>query len=103
MNHEFYLSPIDGWYTIALCILIGIEIIKNVPAILHTPLMSGSNAISGIIIIGGIIQLLGAEPTDIFTFITAGIAILLGTINVSGGFYVTHRMLSLFITKKKSK
>lgn len=103
MNFEFYLSPIDGWYTIALCVFIGIEVIRNVPSVLHTPLMSGSNAISGIIIIGGIIQLLNADLGDLITYLVAGTAVLLGTINVSGGFYVTHRMLSMFITQKKRK
>jgi NAD(P) transhydrogenase subunit alpha len=65
--------------------------------------MSGANAISGIILIGGIIQLLTAAPSETFVIISATIAILIGTINVSGGFFVTHRMLSMFAKKKTKK
>ncbi|NBG66931.1 NAD(P) transhydrogenase subunit alpha [Acidiluteibacter ferrifornacis] len=101
MLDSFYLSPIDGWYVIVLSILIGLEVIKNVPSVLHTPLMSGANAISGIILIGGAIQLLSTPLTEVSTLIVASLAVLIGTINVSGGFFVTNRMLSMFIKKKK--
>ncbi|MBR9831110.1 NAD(P) transhydrogenase subunit alpha [bacterium] len=101
MLDSFYLSPIDGWYVIVLSILIGLEVIKNVPSVLHTPLMSGANAISGIILIGGAIQLLSTPLTEVSTLIVASLAVLIGTINVSGGFFVTNRMLSMFIKKKR--
>ena len=103
MIEEFYLSPIDGWYILVFSIFIGIEVIKNVPAVLHTPLMSGANAISGIILIGGIIQLLSA-PTDAYmTIAISSTAILIGAINVAGGFFVTHCMLAMFANKKSTK
>ncbi|MCB0408673.1 MAG: NAD(P) transhydrogenase subunit alpha [Flavobacteriales bacterium] len=101
MKEEFYITNIDGIYILIFSLLIGIEIIKNVPAILHTPLMSGANAISGIILIGGIIQILSLENTDYFNMICSSLAILLATINVAGGFFVTHRMLSMFAPKNK--
>lgn len=100
---SFYLSQIDGIYVIALSIFIGIEVIKNVPAVLHTPLMSGANAISGIIVIGGIIQLLTTPLSNITSTILASLAVVIGIINVSGGFYVTHRMLAMFAKPKKKK
>ena len=101
MLDTFILTPLDGAYVILLCILIGIVIIKNVPAVLHTPLMSGANAISGIIIIGGAIQLM-QEPIhfNVSTIISA-LGVFIGTINVSGGFFVTHRMLKMFNQKKR--
>jgi|SRR5690606_23133160 len=99
---SFYLSQIDGLYVIVFSVLIGIEVIKNVPAVLHTPLMSGANAISGIIVIGGIIQLMSVPLNDYSTVIPTSIAIVMGAINVSGGFFVTHRMLAMF-TKAKNK
>lgn len=101
MFNQFFISEIDGIYVLIFSILLGIEIIKNVPAILHTPLMSGANAISGVILLGGILQLLTAEINDYTTIICSSLAILLATINVSGGFFVTHRMLSMFKIKKK--
>lgn len=101
MFNQFFISEIDGIYVLIFSILLGIEIIKNVPAILHTPLMSGANAISGVILLGGILQLLTAEVNDYTTIVCASLAILLATINVSGGFFVTHRMLSMFKIKKK--
>jgi len=101
MINQFFITEIDGIYVLIFSILLGIEIIKNVPAILHTPLMSGANAISGVILIGGILQLLSAETNDYTTIICSSLAILLATINVSGGFFVTHRMLSMFKIKKK--
>lgn len=101
MQSIFSLTPLDGIYIILLCTLIGIAIIKNVPAVLHTPLMSGSNAISGIIIIGGAIQLMQPGIGLNVSTIISVIGVLIGTINVSGGFFVTHRMLKMFNQKKK--
>ena len=79
-----------------LAVFIGFEVINKVPPLLHTPLMSGSNAISGITVIGAMLSV--ATPDPLST--TLGfIAIVLATINVVGGFLVTHRMLGMF--KKK--
>ena len=79
-----------------LAIFIGFEVINKVPPLLHTPLMSGSNAISGITIIGAMLSV--ATPSKAST-ILGFIAVVLATINVVGGFLVTHRMLGMF--KKK--
>lgn len=103
MLNTFYLTDIDGLYVIMLSILIGIEVIKNVPAVLHTPLMSGSNAISGIILIGGILQLLNTPKEEYLNIAIASLAILIGSINVAGGFFVTNRMLSMFSQSKNKK
>jgi NAD(P) transhydrogenase subunit alpha len=81
-----------------LAVFIGFEIINKVPPLLHTPLMSGSNAISGITVIGAMLSV--ATPSTLST--TLGfIAIVLATVNVVGGFLVTHRMLGMF--KKKDR
>jgi NAD/NADP transhydrogenase alpha subunit len=80
-----------------LAIFIGFEVINKVPPLLHTPLMSGSNAISGITIIGAMLSV--AAPSKAST-ILGFIAVVLATINVVGGFLVTHRMLAMF--KKKA-
>lgn len=93
---HYQLTTIDGLFVLSLSLLVGFEVIKNVPAVLHTPLMSGSNAISGIILFGGISQLLGAAPGDLLTIVLASAAVLLGTVNMAGGFFVTHRMLGMF-------
>ena len=80
-----------------LAAFVGFEVITKVPPTLHTPLMSGSNAISGIILIGAILSA-GAQ----YTWLTAGlgfIAVVLATINVVGGFMVTNRMLEMFKRK----
>ena len=79
-----------------LAIFIGFEIINKVPPLLHTPLMSGSNAISGITVIGAMLSV--ATPSPLSTALGV-IAIVFATINVVGGFVVTHRMLGMF--KKK--
>ncbi|MCH8006875.1 MAG: NAD(P) transhydrogenase subunit alpha [Planctomycetes bacterium] len=81
----------------ALAIFLGFEIITKVPPILHTPLMSGSNAISGITIIGALIAA-GYQDT-VWTAILGLLAVIFATINVVGGFLVTHRMLAMFRRK----
>ena len=81
-----------------LAIFVGFEVISKVPPILHTPLMSGSNAISGITIIGAMISA-GGKIT-LLTTILGFIAVVFATINVVGGFMVTHRMLRMFKKKK---
>ena len=80
-----------------LAVFVGFELITKVPPILHTPLMSGSNAISGITLIGAILSA-GAQQTALTT-ILGFLAVLFATINVVGGFLVTHRMLGMFKRK----
>ncbi len=82
----------------ALAIFLGFEIITKVPPILHTPLMSGSNAISGITIVGALIVVASSEQT-LWTAILGFLALIVATINVVGGFMVTHRMLAMFRRK----
>ena len=88
-------------FLIIVSIFLGIEVISNVPAVLHTPLMSGANAIHGVVIIGSIIIMLQADPENYFALILGFLAVVLGTLNVVGGFVVTNRMLEMF--KKKDK
>lgn len=80
-----------------LAIFVGFEVITKVPPILHTPLMSGSNAISGITIIGAILSA-GSRHTTLTTVLGV-LAVIFATINVVGGFLVTHRMLEMFQKK----
>src|ERR1700744_3951370 len=86
---------------VILSIFLGIEVISRVPSVLHTPLMSGANAIHGVVVIGAII-VMGQAAGDDYLAITLGfLAVILGTLNVVGGFFVTDRMLGLFSKKKK--
>ncbi|MES2691634.1 MAG: NAD(P) transhydrogenase subunit alpha [Bacteroidota bacterium] len=85
-------------YLIILMIFVGIELIGHVPSVLHTPLMSGANAIHGVVIIGSIIVMGQAEHTA--ALILGFLAVVLGTLNVVGGFVVTDRMLEMFKKKK---
>ncbi len=88
-----------GIYVFVLAIFVGIEIITKIPPTLHTPLMSGANAISGITIVGA---LLAAQVADTEVSSLLGLfAIILATVNVVGGFLVTNRMLGMFGGKKK--
>ena len=77
-----------------LAVFVGFEVITKVPPTLHTPLMSGSNAISGITIVGAILSA-GAQLTTLST-VLGFLAVVFATINVVGGFLVTHRMLAMF-------
>jgi NAD(P) transhydrogenase subunit alpha len=90
----------DMIFIIVLSVFLGIEVISHVPAVLHTPLMSGANAIHGVVIIGSIIVM--GHAHDILPMILGFFAVILGTLNVVGGFVVTDRMLEMF-KKKKSK
>ncbi|MEI8048986.1 MAG: NAD(P) transhydrogenase subunit alpha [Bacteroidota bacterium] len=96
---KFFLEYKDMIFIIVLSVFLGIEVISHVPAVLHTPLMSGSNAIHGVVIIGAIIVMGHAEST--LALILGFIAVILGTLNVVGGFVVTDRMLEMFKKKKK--
>ncbi|PRY87054.1 NAD(P) transhydrogenase subunit alpha [Mongoliibacter ruber] len=88
-------------YFLILAILLGVEVISNVPAILHTPLMSGANAIHGVVVVGAIIVMLQASPDNYLALVVGFLAVIVGTLNVIGGFVVTDRMLEMF--KKKPK
>ncbi len=85
-------------YIFLLAAFTGFEIIRRVPVILHTPLMSGTNFIHGIILIGTMIALCQAQT--VFEHIIGFIAVLIATINIVGGYVVTDRMLSLFKSSK---
>ena len=87
-------------YVIVLMIFLGIEVIGRVPAVLHTPLMSGANAIHGVVIIGAIIVMGKAEEGNYPALVLGFLAVVLGTLNVVGGFVVTDRMLEMFKKKK---
>ena len=84
-----------------LSIFVGIEVISKVPSILHTPLMSGSNAIHGVILVGAIIVLGYSDST--LTQVLGFLAVLLATLNVVGGFTVTDRMLEMFKPKPEER
>lgn len=88
-------------YMVILMIFVGIEVIGHVPSVLHTPLMSGANAIHGVVIIGAIIVMGKAEHDNYLALILGFLAVILGTLNVVGGFVVTDRMLEMFKKKKK--
>jgi NAD(P) transhydrogenase subunit alpha len=89
------------FYIVILMIFVGIEIIGRVPSVLHTPLMSGANAIHGVVIIGAIIVMGRAESDNYGALVLGFLAVVLGTLNVVGGFVVTDRMLEMFKSKKK--
>lgn len=95
---DFIYVHKEAIFIIALSILLGVEVISHVPAILHTPLMSGANAIHGVVIIGAII-VMGHSHTTV-SLILGFLAVVLGTLNVVGGFVVTDRMLDMFKKKK---
>ena len=84
-----------------LAVFLGLELITKVPATLHTPLMSGSNAISGITLIGALVSA-GTDHTTLTT-VLGFLAVVLATVNVVGGFLVTNRMLSMFSNRKRRR
>jgi NAD(P) transhydrogenase subunit alpha len=87
-------------YIVILMIFLGIEVIGRVPSVLHTPLMSGANAIHGVVIIGAIIVMGKADSGNYIALGLGFLAVVLGTLNVVGGFVVTDRMLEMFKKKK---
>ena len=95
---EFISTNKEIFYLLMLMIFVGVELIGHVPSVLHTPLMSGANAIHGVVIIGSIIVMGQAENT--ISLILGFLAVVLGTLNVVGGFVVTDRMLEMFKKKK---
>ena len=84
-------------YVFALAVFVGIEVISKVPVVLHTPLMSGSNAIHGIVVVGGILVL--GRATSPIEFVLGTTAVAFGAMNLAGGFFVTDRMLEMFKNK----
>jgi NAD(P) transhydrogenase subunit alpha len=97
---SFLQQHLEAVYIVILSIFLGVEVISRVPSVLHTPLMSGANAIHGVVIIGAII-VMGEADVDNYLALTLGfLAVILGTINVVGGFVVTDRMLEMFKSKK---
>jgi H+-translocating NAD(P) transhydrogenase subunit alpha len=87
-------------YIVVLMIFLGIEVIGRVPSVLHTPLMSGANAIHGVVIIGAIIVMGKAGSDNYLALVLGFLAVIVGTLNVVGGFVVTDRMLEMFKKKK---
>ena len=98
---NFFSENIELIYIVILSVFLGIEVIGRVPGVLHTPLMSGANAIHGVVIIGAIIVMGKAESDNYLALILGFLAVILGTLNVVGGFVVTDRMLEMFKSRKK--
>lgn len=96
---NFIVENREIFYFIILSVFVGIEVIGGVPSVLHTPLMSGANAIHGVVIVGAIIVMLDTDPSNTLGLVLGFLAVILGTLNVVGGFVVTDRMLEMF--KKK--
>lgn len=97
---SFFEQHMEMTYVVILSIFLGIEVISRVPSVLHTPLMSGANAIHGVVIIGAIIVMGEAERDNYPALVLGFLAVILGTLNVVGGFVVTDRMLEMFKSKK---
>lgn len=100
---QFLHNHLEMAYIVVLSIFLGVEVISRVPSVLHTPLMSGANAIHGVVIIGAIIVMGQASPDNYFALIIGFLAVIVGTLNVVGGFVVTDRMLEMFRTRKKKE
>jgi NAD(P) transhydrogenase subunit alpha len=95
------MDPIIALTLFVLALFLGIELITKVPPTLHTPLMSGSNAVSGITLVGALVSA-GTEYSTLTT-VLATVAVALATINVVGGFMVTNRMLAMFTPKQRRR
>jgi len=78
-------------------------LLDKVPSVLHTPLMSGANAISGVVLVGSILFIRSADSSDYFALAVASVALIVAMINVVGGFAVTNRMLAMFKRKEAKK
>jgi len=88
-------------YIFMLAAFTGYEVIARVPVILHTPLMSGSNFVHGVVLVGAMVALGEADPSDPLQLAIGFFAVLLGAANAAGGYVVTERMLGMFKTDKK--
>lgn len=95
------METVNLLFILVLAIFLGFELIRKVPATLHTPLMSGSNAISGITLVGALVAA-GADRTELTTLLGT-VAVVFATINVVGGYMVTDRMLAMFKKKEGGK
>lgn len=93
------MDPISLLTIFVLAVFVGFEVVSKVSSTLHTPLMSGANAIHGIILVGAII--VAGQAHDVLVLVIALIAVLLATVNLVGGFVVTDRMLQMFGGRKK--
>ena len=98
---QFFDQHLILIYLLIFTVILGFEVISKVPTVLHTPLMSGANAISGVVIIGAILLIRNAAPGDYLTLTLGALGVALGMTNVMGGFAVTGRMLDMFKKKKK--
>ncbi|MEM9936236.1 MAG: NAD(P) transhydrogenase subunit alpha [Bacteroidota bacterium] len=96
----FFGDHLTMIYVLILATFLGYELISNVPTVLHTPLMSGANAISGVVIIGAILLIRTSAADDYLALALGFLGIILGMINVVGGHAVTDRMLEMFKKKK---
>lgn len=96
----FFGENREMFYFVILSVFVGIEVIGGVPSVLHTPLMSGANAIHGVVIIGAIHVMLNVDTSNYLALALGFLAVILGTLNVVGGFVVTDRMLEMFKKKK---
>jgi NAD(P) transhydrogenase subunit alpha len=100
MSH--YAQVVVEITILVLAVFLGVEVISKVPTLLHTPLMSGTNAIHGIVLVGAMIVL--AQPDkDTFEWIVGFLGVVLGSANVVGGFVVTDRMLEMFKKREPAK
>ncbi|MBT8236454.1 MAG: NAD(P) transhydrogenase subunit alpha [Bacteroidia bacterium] len=99
--NDLFSNNQDLIFVLILAIFLGVELIKNIPAVLHTPLMSGANALSGVVVVGAILVMLHADPNNYLILGLGFVAVVLGIVNVVGGFAVTGRMLNMF--KKNDK
>jgi NAD(P) transhydrogenase subunit alpha len=95
------MDPIALLTVFVLAVFVGFEVVSKVSSTLHTPLMSGANAIHGIILVGAII--VAGQAEDVLVLVIALIAVLLATVNLVGGFVVTDRMLHMFSGRKVKK
>lgn len=98
---DFFEQHIEIIYLLTFTIFLGFEVISKIPTVLHTPLMSASNAISGVVLIGAILVIRVTDSSNYFALTMATLGIVLGTINMVGGFAVTGRMLEMFNKKKR--
>ena len=89
-------------YILVFAVFLGMEVISKVPTVLHTPLMSGANAASGVVVIGAILLIRQASADDYLVLVLGFLGIALAMINVVGGYAVTDRMLDMFKKKKRS-
>jgi NAD(P) transhydrogenase subunit alpha len=97
---QFYESNVLLIWLLLFTVILGFEVISKVPSVLHTPLMSGANAISGIVVLGAILLLRQSQPDDYLALCVGTLGTALAMINVVGGFAVTNRMIDMFKKKK---